>query len=105
MQLPNILASYQNDPRGGVLFLAVVIDTEVPGQDAGTSDAERYANQKNLNFPTVPDVNGVIQRYFVEPAFPFNMIIDARTMTIERAFHGGDYQQVDTEIERVLNSD
>ena len=105
MQLPSIYAGYQNDPRGDVIFLAVVIDTNSPGQEAGTAFAETYADQKNFTFPTVPDVNGVIQRYFAENAIPFNMIIDARSMTIKRVFHGGDYERVESEIELILNSE
>lgn len=103
MQLPNILNSFANDPRGDVIFLAVVMETGTPGQEASTSYAQTYANQKNLNFPTVADVNGITDRYFAEPAYPFNMFIDARTMTITRVFHGGDTDAVETEIERILN--
>jgi len=86
------------------MFLAVVIDTNSPGQAAGVSFAASYANTKNFQFPTVPDVNSYIQRYFTLPAFPFNAFIDARTMTIKRVMHAGlTSSEITTQLEAILN--
>lgn len=101
--LNDVYESFEGDERGKVMFLGVV------SQDgdyyyATTTYAKNYASSYGWTFPAVPDVSNVMNQYFLQPAYPFHLIVDGRDMTIRYSMHGAlESKDLTNRIEQLLN--
>jgi thiol-disulfide isomerase/thioredoxin len=102
-RLQEVYDSFADDSRGKVMFLGILAEDD--GYNPATlAEAEAYATARGWEFPAAPDVNGFAQRYFVQPAYPFHLFINGRTMKIERALHAAlTSSEVSDNIEAILN--
>lgn len=62
--------------------LDVLMDGPTPGKVATEKDAFNWANKYNATYPVVIDPAAQLQPIFTMQAFPTNILIDTKTMTI-----------------------
>lgn len=75
------LRNVEPDYEGEVIFLAVVRE-DGAAEPATVEYAEWYADDKNIDFPTVADVGGNWLPFMLD-GYPTNLIIDLTTMQLK----------------------
>jgi hypothetical protein len=83
--LPEKHAQYE--PLGGE-FLLVLADGPSPGEAAETKHLSGWTKEYDTDFPAVIDPDYDLGKIFPSSAYPANMIIDTRTMTIVERITG-----------------
>jgi len=77
--LPGLHAKYA--PQGGE-FLLQLADSNTPGEPATMTNLDNWTTKYNVDYPATIDPTYKLGSLFEADAFPANMIVDTRTMTI-----------------------
>lgn len=99
IELPPRYAAYQ--PMGGEI-LSVLADGPTPGSPASPTHLKNWATKYKSNYPLATDPSYALGDLFVAEAFPQNIIVDLRTMTIVRVDAGVPDAAFWTKFESVL---
>lgn len=85
--LPALHALYK--PCGGEFFLDLH-DSATVGIAASPKDLYNWIGMYKLNFPATLDPTYKLDQFFVQEAFPQNMVVDTTTMTIVKIIPGAE---------------
>lgn len=83
--LPGLYAKYK--PQGGE-FLLNLADGATPGKAATSKNLFNWTTKYDVDYPAVIDPTYKLSALFDQDAFPTNMIIDTKTMTIVTVYAG-----------------
>lgn len=91
-------------PIGGQLFF-VLADTDQPGVPATESDLDRWTQTFDTEFPAALDPGYELGAVIKADAFPANILIDTRTMTIVDVVSGVPPESYWTTFEDLARTD
>lgn len=87
----------------GVEFLCVILeDNSNPPKPSKPADLQTWGKWFDVEFPMLLDPGAKMGAYYGANAFPMNMLIDAKTMTIVGEF-GGNMPAMFIQLEQLLN--
>ncbi|HSN97458.1 MAG TPA: hypothetical protein VLS89_04135 [Candidatus Nanopelagicales bacterium] len=91
----------QHKPAGGE-FLMQLADGPTPGEPAGQTDLYKWTLKYDVNYPSAIDPSYKLGALFNSDAFPANMIIDTRDMSIVEVIAGAPDAGFWNKFEQVL---
>ena len=83
-------------------FFGAVVDGTNPGDTATIANLKSWVTANKTEFPVGLDPTGHTTALFKEGAYPANVLIDARTMTIVSKVHGVPPNSFYTKLENII---